>query len=56
LRLYGEPARIYPNLGRLAPEKFVLFLTAAIGAAEAAENQYPYARGDEHGEEGAKRE
>ena len=42
--------------GRFAAEKLVLLFTAAVGAAEAAEDQYPYAHGDEHSEQGAKRE
>jgi hypothetical protein len=44
------------RLRGLAAEKLVFFLTATVGATEAAEQQHTHARGDEHCEEGSERE
>jgi len=41
--------------GGLAPEQVVLFLTAAAGAAKAAEKKDGYTRGDQHREQSSKR-
>jgi hypothetical protein len=42
--------------GGFAPEQIVLFLATATGTTEAAEEQDGYASGDEHREQGSKRE
>jgi len=44
------------NLSGFSAEKLVFILAAAIGAAQAAKQQYADAHGDEHCEESSDRE